>query len=168
MKTIQSSQTLRTRPIASLIILFCLTFMLGACAAPPTPAPTASPSATGTAPPPPTETPTDTPALTATNTRTSTPTPTATATPHRPPTATATASPSAGPSPTPSAAQICASLLAKGSIGIYVVYVHPAPDLAWDENPRQFLVGLCNTNPPTSVPQGKYKVVLNFPAANHG
>lgn len=48
-----------------------------------------------------------------------------------------------------------------------MVYVHPVPDLAWDYNPRQFLVGLCDTIPPPSVPQGKYKVVLNFPAG-HG
>ena len=97
-------------------------------------------------------------------TRTTTPRPTATI--RRTPTATATAKPTAGPSPTPSAAQACAGLLARGTAGIFVIYLHPEPDLVWDTVPRQFVVGLCNTIPPPSVPQGKYKIILNF--ANHG
>jgi hypothetical protein len=57
-------------------------------------------------------------------------------------------------------------LSAKGVSGIFVLYVHPEPDLVWDTVPRQFLVGLCDTIPPPSVPQGKYKMILNF--AGHG
>ncbi len=152
------------RSIIPQTMILCVTLLLAACATPTVPAPTASPSATMTATPPPTDTPTQTPTLTPTHTRTSTPKPSATATLRRTPTSTATASPTAGPSPTPSAAQICEALLAKGSRGIYVVYIHPVPDLVWDTIPRQFQVGLCDTIPPPNVPQGKYKIVLNFPA----
>jgi hypothetical protein len=155
------------RSIIPQTMILCVTLMLAACATATIPAPTASPSATWTATPPPSETATLYPTLapaSATLTRTSTPKPTASATPHRTPTATATANPTAGPSPTPSAAQVCATLATKGSIGIFVVYIHPVPDLVWDTVPRQFLVGLCDTIPPPSVPQGKYKIVLSFPA----
>ena len=81
---------------------------------------------------------------------------------------TRTPSPTPGPSPTPSVEQICNDLVAKGGIGIVVVYIHPEPELVWDYNPRQFLVGLCDTDPPPSTPQGKYKIVLNFPNTQHG
>ena len=153
-------------------ILFALIFLLNACAALPvaTPLPTeiATVSATWTLTPPPTDTPTPVPSATSTNTPTSTPRPSATATRRLTPTATVTASPTAGPSPTPNAAQTCSELMAKGSIGIIVVYIHPEPDLVWDYNPRQFVVGLCDTIPLPSTPQGKYKVVLNFPDSQHG
>jgi len=153
------------------VVILCATLLLAACAGTTTPAPaateTALPSSTPTVAQPPTETPTRTFTPPPTSTRTRTPKPSATATPRRAPSATATASVTAGPSPTPSAAQSCAALAAKGSIGIFVVYIHPVPDLVWDYTPRQFLVGLCDTIPPPSVPQGKYKVVLNFPALNH-
>lgn len=42
------------------------------------------------------------------------------------------------------------------------------PQLIWDNEPRQFIVGLCNTNRPPSTPQGKYKIVLNFPNSGRG
>jgi len=156
------------RSIILLPLLTACAILPSACAVPTTPAPTASPSATWTATPTATDTPTQTPTSTPIYTQTSTPKPTATATRRRTATATATPSLTAGPSPTPSAAQTCAAIAAKGSIGIYVVYIHPVPDLVWDTVPRQFLVGLCDTIPPPSVPQGKYKIVLNFPAVNHG
>ena len=153
-----------------ILILFSLVFLIDACAAPPvsapTPTSTAIPSATPTNTP--TNTPTPPPSARPTDTPTSTPRPSATATRRLTPTATATASPTAGPSPTPSAAQICGELMAKGSSGIIVLYIHPEPDLAWDYTPRQFLIGLCDTIPLPSTPQGKYKVVLNFPGSQHG
>ncbi len=155
-----------------ILVLLGVGFLLNACAAAsiPTPLPTetVTPSATWTVTPPPTDTPTPSPSATPTTRSTSTPRPSATATRRLTPTATATATPTAGPSPTPSAAQICNDLVAKGAIGIVVVYIHPEPELVWDYAPRQFLVGLCDTDPPPSTPQGKYKIVLNFPNTQHG
>jgi len=152
-----------------LLVLFCFPVLLGACADAPTPTPTATatvlPSATWTATRPPTETPTSIPTLT--GTATTTPRPSATATLARTRTATATHTP-AGPSPTPSAAQICAGMLGKVPAGIYVLYLQPVTELIWDYNPRQFRVGLCNTNPPSAVPQGKYKIAMTFPPRNSG
>jgi hypothetical protein len=154
-----------------ILILFGTVVLLNACAATPTPAPllteTAVPTATWTLTPLPTETATLLPSATPTKIPTSTPRPRATATRRRIPAATLTPSPTAGPSPTPSAAQICDSL-AKRSNGIFVVYIHPVPDLVWDTIPRQFQVGLCDTIPLPSTPQGKYKIVLNFPNSQHG
>lgn len=50
---------------------------------------------------------------------------------------------------------------------IYVLYLHPQPDLVWDTVEHQFAAGLCNTIPPTlGVPQGKYKISLTFPLSN--
>ena len=146
-----------------LLVLFCLAILLGACASAPTPTATVAPSATFTATRLPTETPTPPP----TGTVTSTPKPSVTATLARTRTATATRTP-AGPSPTPSAPQICAGLIAKAQPGTYVLYLEPVTELIWDNNPRQFRVGLCNTNPPPAVPQGKYKIAMSFPPANTG
>lgn len=42
------------------------------------------------------------------------------------------------------------------------------PDLTWDNVPHLFQIEICNTNLLPSVPQGKYKVVLNFPGSDHG
>ena len=154
---------------ALVLAWFCFLFSLQACApaATPTalPTETATASATWTLTPLPTDTPTPLPSTTPTNTRTSTPRPTATR--RLTPTATLTPSPTAGPSPTPSAAQICDDL-AKKSNGIFVVYIHPVPELVWDTIPRQFQVGLCDTIPLPSTPQGKYKIVLSFPNSQHG
>ena len=153
----------------ALFFIFCVPLLLGACATAPVPTPTATetaaPTATSTVALP-TETPTQTLTPTSSPTRTSTPKPTALPTRRRTSPATATASLTAGPSPTPSAAQVCATLTARGTGDIYVVYIHPQPDLVWDKAPRQFLVGLCDTLPAPNTPQGKYKIVLNFPAGN--
>ena len=48
------------------------------------------------------------------------------------------------------------------------MYLQPVTELLWDYNPRQFRVGLCNTNPPSAVPQGKYKIAMTFPPRNSG
>jgi len=145
------------------LLAMCCALGLGACAAPtPTPTPTLAPTATFTATRVPTETPTSTPTLTATATLTPRPSGTATRAPTR--AATATRTP-AGPSPTPSAAQICAGMLGKVPAGIYVMYLQPVTELKWDYDPRQFRVGLCNANPPSAVPQGKYKIAMSFSAS---
>ncbi len=150
-----------------LFVLLCLPILLGACAVPPTPTPaptaTALPSATATITPMPTATSTNPPTLTATVTLT--PRPSATATPAHTRIATATRTP-AGPSATPSAAQMCASMIGKKPAGIYVMYLQPVTTLIWDYDPRQFRVGLCNANPPSAVPQGKYKIAMAFPPRN--
>lgn len=102
-----------------------------------------------------------------TSTATLTPRPSATATLAR--TRTPTATPTrAGPSPTPSTAQICAGMLGKVPAGIYVLYLQPVTELIWDNDPRQFRVGLCNTNPPPAAPQGKYKIAMSFPPGSRG
>ncbi|MBI5304189.1 MAG: hypothetical protein HY868_18800 [Chloroflexi bacterium] len=150
----------------------CFTLLAG-CAPEPTPTPiptaTAEPTATFTA--------TRAPSATATLTRTSTPAPTNTATSAPKPSATATRTrtrtpiltkPPAGPSPTPSAAQLCASLAKQLAPGIYVMYLYGTPELIWDYDPRQFRVGLCNTIPAPSTPQGKYKIAMTFPPGNSG
>ena len=147
--------------IKILFVLVSLPILLGACAsATPTPTPTLAPTVTFTATRVPTTTPTSTPTLTATATLTPRPSATATRAPTR--TATATRTP-AGPSPTPSAAQICAGMLGKVPAEIYVLYLQPVTELIWDNDPRQFRVGLCNANPLPAVPQGKYKIALSFP-----
>lgn len=158
-----------------LFLILSIAVLLSACAPEPTPMPipTETPEPTAT----PTAKPTSTPLPTATRTRTFTPAPTNTATNTPKPIATATlvrtrapiaTKTPAGPSPTPSAAQLCASLATKMSAGIYVMYIHPATELIWDTEPRQFRVGLCNTNPPTSTPQGKYKIAMSFPGGVGG
>ena len=58
--------------------------------------------------------------------------------------------------------------MAKPNKAIYVIYIHPVPELVWDSEPRRFQVGLCNTLPAPNVPQGKYKVQLSFPAGERG
>ena len=154
--------------------LVFLALALNACAsATPTPMPTTPkpPTAIMTATPPPTASATPTLTRSATpaptNTPTLTPKPSATATQVRTRTPTRTATP-AGPSPTPSVAQICAGMIGKVAAGIYVMYLYGTPELIWDYTPRQFRVGLCNTNPATSTPQGKYKIAMTFPPGNAG
>jgi len=155
-------------------IAFCFSILWAGCAAPtvspPTVTMTALPSATLTAMPRPTDTATltSTPTITPTSIATSTPTPSSTATLTRTPSATATVTLTPGPSPTLTTAQICSNLLAKNAPGIYVLAIRGVPDLAWDKAEHQFVIQVCNTNLPPSVPQGKYKVILNFPGSDHG
>ena len=59
-------------------------------------------------------------------------------------------------------------MLGKVPAGIYVMYLQPVTELIWDKDPRQFHVGLCNANPPSAVPQGKYKIAMTFPPNNTG
>ncbi|MBI4789841.1 MAG: hypothetical protein HY782_22640 [Chloroflexi bacterium] len=129
--------------------------------------PTVTPSATAT------PTPTETPTLSPTATPTASPTATATATTTRTPTRTPTLAPTRTPTPaaptaTPGPAQICARLAAQGYREIFVVDVQPVPDLAWDQTPRWFRVGVCNTLPPPNVPQGRYKIFVFYPGSNRG
>ena len=73
------------------------------------------------------------------------------------PTATPTIAPSPTiPKPTASAQQVCADLAAEGQRGLVVTYVQPAPNLIWDQTPRQFRVGICNTLAVPTVPQGQF------------
>lgn len=52
---------------------------------------------------------------------------------------------------------------------IYVLYIHPKSELVWDTEPRYFQVGLCNTIPVANgVPQGKYRIQLNFASGARG
>ena len=163
----------KSNMIKSSIFLFFISILLvlalDACAVAPTPTPipTITSTATFIAPSLPTNTTTSTPTITPTKILTSTPRPTATHTPPRSPTSTPTKTNTPGPSPTPSAEQICTSLIAKGQNGIYIVYIRPEPDLAWDKGQHLFQVGLCNTIPSSSTPQGKYKITLTFPKANN-
>ncbi len=158
---------MKNHPSVLLIVLGGCQVLLSACVATSVPAPTPTathtPGAVWTATQRPTETPTRTPTQPPANT----PKPSASATLARTRPATAT-KPPAGPSPTPGAAQICASLTTRAQPGIYVLYLQPVPDLVWDRNPHQFRVGLCNTNPLPSVPQGRYKIALSFPPGNSG
>ncbi len=161
------------RLFLALVILPSILLAACATATPPalpptsTPTMTAVPTATQTA----TALPTATPMLTLTPlpsaTITLAPKPSATATLVRTRTATPTHTP-AGPSPTPSAAQLCANFAAQHGAGVFVMYVRGEPELIWDTNPRQFRVGLCNTIPATSPPQGKYKIAMTFPPGNSG
>ena len=159
------------RFLLALMILSSVLLAACATATPPapiaTPAITVAPTATQTATALPTASPTLTltPLPSATITRT--PHPSATATFVHLRTATPTKTP-AGPSPTPSAAQFCANFAAQHGAGIFVMYIHGDPELIWDTNPRQFRVGLCNTIPATSTPQGKYKIAMTFPPGNSG
>ncbi len=149
------------------IALTSAVIFLGACAAPPTPTPAPTATFTATLLPTATFTPTLTFTPLPTSTATSTPRPSATATLTRTRTPTRTSTP-AGPSPTPGAAQICANLIARAQPEIFVMYIQPAAELIWDTEPRYFRVGLCNANPPPSVPQGKYKIAMSFPPGSAG
>ncbi len=125
---------------------------------------------------PPTEIPTavtntmaKTPTSLPTRTLTTTPTSTRTAVPStRTPTVRPSPSATPSPSPIPGPAQVCDSLAARGTVGIFVVDIQPDPPLVWDAHPHFFRVGVCNTLPPSAVPQGKYKMFLYFPASSQG
>ncbi len=67
--------------------------------------------------------------------------------------------------PPPNPAQVCAGVIARGWIGIYIVSLQPAPDLVWDNVPHYFKVGLCDTIPAPNTPQGRYKIRLDFPGS---
>ncbi len=123
--------------------------------------PTASPTpVAATATPSPTITPTRVPA-TATRTRTIVPA-------TRRPTALPFPSQTASPSPIPGPAQVCANLAARGTSGIFIVDVVPDPSLVWDGRPHLFRVGVCNALSPSTVAQGRYKILLYFPASGKG
>ncbi len=148
------------------LFLIACSSTVAAPAATATSIPSATPTATRLATE--TSTATSSPTVTHTVTETATRTPLPAPTLTWRPTATSTSSPSPTPSitPTPTAAQICASVIARGWIGIYVLYLHPDPELVWDTLPHRFLVGLCNTIPAPNTPQGRYKIRLSFPGGS--
>ncbi len=156
--------------------LIGISFLLAACS----PAPRRPfPTVTGTVSRP-TDTPAPSiaPAPTLTSLPRSVPTPTLAPTQTPVPTPsvpatvplTATSTPTLVPTtiPTPNAEQICAAAVARGWIGIYILYLHPVPELVWDTVPHEFQVGLCNAIPAPNTPQGRYKIRLTFPAASRG
>ncbi len=51
---------------------------------------------------------------------------------------------------------------------IFVLYINAVPELVWDNEPHYLKVGICNTLPPPSTPQGKYKLLFNFPDGQRG
>jgi hypothetical protein len=155
-----------------LIAMACALIQV-ACSLPATSAPVPP---TATSLPIPTASPPPVPA-TATVNPTSTPTRASTAMPTRTrtvipatrrPTALPSPSKTASPSPIPGPAQDCANLAARGTSGIFIVDVVPDPSLVWDGRPHLFRVGVCNALSPSTVAQGRYKILLYFPASGKG
>ena len=52
---------------------------------------------------------------------------------------------------------------AEGRLGLYVVYIDPLPSLIWNQTPRQFRVGVCNTRAESLVPQSRFRVSVFTP-----
>jgi len=140
---------------------------IAACSTPTPTAPTVTVTAAPSATPIATQVPTDTPTPTFTATATIAK-PSATATVRRvTPAPTGTPRPTNGTQPHAERGATLHGLTDKPAKVIYVLYIHPQPDLVWDTVTHQLLVGLCNTIPRAmGVPQGKYKVVFTFPLSN--
>ena len=140
-------------------ICFWVAFVvvLVACTVPAIPA--ANPTVAGTAlplvatsPPVPTEARTQTP--TQPNTNDLSPTASPVQTPTR---ANATV-----PSPNASSVPACPSN-AEGRPGLYVIYLEPLPSLVWNQTPRQFRVGVCNTLAESIVPTSRFRASVFAP-----
>ncbi len=135
--------------------------VLAACAVPAIPAanPTVA-SATlpvvASSPPAPTEARTQTP------TRPNTPN----ASPTASPVPTSTRPNTTDESPTASPVPTCPSN-AEGRRGLYVIYIEPLPSLVWNQTPRQFRVGVCNTLAESLVPGSRFRVSVYAPAAKN-
>ncbi len=95
----------------------------------------------------PTLAPSDTPTVAATSTQSPSSTPTATDT----------------PTPTLNPLDVCNELTARGQPGLYIVSIEPFPALAWDWDPRQFRVQVCNTLSRSTSPDGRFIVFVYFP-----
>ena len=107
-------------------------------------------------PPVPTEARTQTP------TRPNTTDPSPTASPVQTPIVPNTTSPSLTASSVPT----CPSN-AEGRRGLYVIYIEPLPTLVWNQAPRQFRVGVCNTLAESIVPESRFRVSVYAPEAKN-
>jgi hypothetical protein len=63
---------------------------------------------------------------------------------------------------TASAVATCPSN-AEGRRGLYVIYIEPLPSLVWNQTPRQFRVGVCNTLAESLVPESRFRVSVFAP-----
>ncbi len=70
------------------------------------------------------------------------------------------------PSPTASVIPTCPSS-AEGRRGLYVIYIEPLPSLVWNQTPRQFRVGVCNTLAVALVPDSRFRVSIYAPEAKN-
>ncbi len=52
---------------------------------------------------------------------------------------------------------------AEGRRGLYVIYIEPLPSLVWNQTPRQFRVGVCNTLAESIVPESRFRVSVYAP-----
>lgn len=68
------------------------------------------------------------------------------------------------PSSTASPVPTCPSN-AEGRRGLYVIYIEPLPSLVWNQTPRQFRVGVCNTLAESIVPSSRFRVSVYVPEA---
>ncbi len=99
----------------------------------------------------------ETPTAPQSSTAISAPTSLPTASPMESPTATATLAPTA------TADELCTRIAAQDQRGLYVLYVHPSENLRWDQAPRSFSVGLCNSLPVPLVPESHFVVSILIP-----
>ncbi len=51
--------------------------------------------------------------------------------------------------------------------GLYVIYLEPLPSLVWNQAPRQFRVGVCNTLAESLVTSSRFRVSVFVPAAKN-
>ena len=70
------------------------------------------------------------------------------------------------PSPTANSVPTCPSN-AEGRRGLYVIYVEPLPSLVWNQTPRQFRVGVCNTLAESIVPESRFRASVYAPEAKN-
>lgn len=133
------------------IIIFCAVFaaMLTACSAPATVSVQVSPTSTKTAAVS-TVTPTSVPTEIPTVVQVSLSTPVL---------------PTVTPTSALSPAQICEQLAGKAERGLYVIELEPIPDLVWDNVPREFQVGVCNTLTVSTVPAGEFMAFVFLPGS---
>lgn len=64
------------------------------------------------------------------------------------------------PGPTLTPEQDCANLAVQGQHGLYLMYLEPSEALVWDNIPREFRAGVCNSLPVPLVPESKFKVMV--------
>jgi hypothetical protein len=69
-------------------------------------------------------------------------------------------------SPTTSPVATCPSNT-EGRRGLYVIYLEPLPSLVWNQAPRQFRVGVCNTLAESLVTSSRFRVSVFAPAAKN-
>jgi hypothetical protein len=70
------------------------------------------------------------------------------------------------PSPTANPVQVCPSNAEKPR-GLYVISLDPLPSLVWNQTPRQFRVGVCNTLAEPLVPESRFRVSVFAPATKN-